>query len=213
MKTANNKQFIAEYNKFYTTNTEKLVKQLLKNANKYCIFCIDDAEEIVEESMVELYEQIANQEDADFMSMLTYPLIYTICSRKACKRVSNPWVVMTDSLYKTINNEDEKLEISQKVEESAKVLDSEEYVDDEYKREIAKECIAELSDKKLLLITGFYIEKKSFAELAEELGYRDASVAKTAKCRVMKELATQVEERLAKYRKNQRLDIFGREAA
>lgn len=212
MKTANNKQFIAEYNKFYTTNTEKLVKQLLKNADKYCIFCIDDAEEIVEESMVELYEQIANQEDADFMSMLTYPLIYTICSRKACKRVSNPWVVMTDSLYKT-GGDDEMVEICHQVEKCAQAQNAAEYVDDEYKREIAKECIAELSDKKLLLITGFYLEKKSFAELAEELGYRDASVAKAAKCRVMKELATQVEERLAKYRKNQRLDIFGREAA
>lgn len=54
--------------------------------------------------------------------------------------------------------------------------------------ELAERGIDMLAERKAALVRGFYLEGKSMSQLAEELGFKDADVAKNTKKRVMEEL-------------------------
>lgn len=214
MMTANKQQFEMDFNKFFTPSIfEKLRKMLLSFHDKYCIYCEDDANEVIEESIIELHEQILRQwDEKDYHTQLTYGLISTICCRRACKRLNDNWVVNAQSLYKptSSDSDNESMVIDPNVIKGFNLMHFILSNNNDDKFMIARQCLEQLSDKKKALILGFYIEDKSFEQLAEELGYSSAAVAKSTKCRIMAALTEAFQKRYQDYLKAQKLDIFGR---
>lgn len=210
--TTSYQQFEMEFNKFFNANTfAKLRNMLYSKQAEYCIYSEDDANEVIEESIIELYDQIVKQwDEKDYHTQLTYGMISIICRRHAAKRATNKWVVNTKS-FDDLSATDEKGAPKNKVDQVYFALTHNSYrAADEYKYTIAQECLNELNGKKKALLIGFYIDKKSFEQLSEELGYSSAAVAKTTKCRILADLNAKFQKRIEAYRKSHRFDVFGR---
>lgn len=138
-----------------------------------------DAKDIFHESLIVLYKNV-RKEDFELTSSLStyiFSIARNLWLKEITKRTKRNEVSISDSQSELSDNNPILAESANLKEERFKVM---------------KAVLNEIGDPCKSLITNFYFLKKSMEEIASEMGYKSASVAKHQKYKCMERIRKKV---------------------
>ena len=144
----------------YKSNFSLVQGFVLNNNGSY-----DDARDIFQEAMIELYENVKSESFVLTCKITTY--VYSICRRLWLKRLQqlNRFSSKVESLEETVPVEDD-LELHEKRDIDFLIMEK---------------SLANLGEPCKSLLEAYYLQKKDMTEIADTFGYTNADNAKNQK--------------------------------
>lgn len=181
----------------FENNYKKLLKYLTQSKTKLGINCEDDAKEVISEVFYTLAMKVVVDDTVDVATQFNYAYLQAMCQNKALQRISEKKKHPIESLYLYTSEGEERDVLRKDIVETLWRDDDAEELREAQIAFIEDLLIEKLSDKQLKLVFGKYYEKKSYHDLAIELGYGDETVAKATMWRIMDKIRKLVDYRPA----------------
>ncbi len=203
MKNNKDKNYIEAFR----TNNQRLIREMYESFKPYFINYIvsstsitrDSVEDIYQESVIRLQQNILNDrltDDKLDVSLSTYlnGIGYHVAMewlRKYSHEISNTQYDMDRNRH---IGEDQDLNSDDEI--GSDIIDTYSSWQIEKREQIVRRTIMEIGEPCAPLLLGFYWHNKSMQQLASELKYASADVAKNQKSRCMKKISTIIRNKL-----------------
>lgn len=152
-----------------------------------------DAEDILQDAWLVLLEKLASKTLAEMPNKLTAYML-SVCDKKAHEYLRKR---SYENLETSLDDESltpERIESLQREIQTWEDFIEESARERERRLDAIDRALKTLSPRQRALLEGYYFDKKSMRELAEQLGYSSEDVAKTVKNRIMKTVRATVKQ-------------------
>lgn len=178
--------------KYYESVRPYFYRRLSKD-KRFSGLSIADAEDVYNDAFDAVNENLGKESVRENTSWSNY--IMTICMNLACKKLrENIKTVSFDIEVDEYGNEVPS-QTAKKVKEKIKQLyDEDSLYEDLESQALLGEELAHTPDPCGKIVRLYYYEGKSMAEIAELVGYKNATTAKSKKSQCMKDLSKRVKD-------------------